>query len=79
MLFSYRYNLGQNICRPFHVFAQFLLTTSESELDYYHQKMNVRVATRDVERPRELGNLKKMPEMLGFDGEYPGDHPKGKF
>ena len=33
-------NLGQNICRHFHVLAQFLFTISETELDYYHQKMN---------------------------------------
>ena len=30
------YNLGQNICRLFHFLAQFLSTTSETELDYYH-------------------------------------------
>ena len=40
------HNLGQNICRLFHVFAQFLFSTSEAELDYYHQKVNVRVAER---------------------------------
>ena len=34
--------LGQNICR-LHFFAQFSFTTSETELDYYHQKVNVRI------------------------------------
>ena len=39
-------NLGQNFCRFFHVSAQFRFATSEAELDYYHQKVNVRVAER---------------------------------
>ena len=29
----------------FHVFAQFLFTTSEMQLDYYHQNVNVRIAS----------------------------------
>ena len=28
---------------------------------------------------RNLGDFKKTPEMLGFDGEYPGEHSKAKF
>ena len=32
-----------------HVFAQFPFTTSELELDYYHQKVNVQVASRAVD------------------------------
>ena len=39
-------NLGQNIRRRFHFLAQFLCPTSETELDYYHQKVNVRVDSR---------------------------------
>ena len=35
------YNLGQNICRLFHFLAQLVLTTSETELHYYHQKVNM--------------------------------------
>ena len=59
-----------DICR------QFLFTTNETEVDYYHQKVNVRVASRVAERHktynlRKLENFKKIPEMLGFDGEYP--------
>ena len=42
-------NLGQNTCRLFFL-AQFVFTTSETELDYYHRKMNVRVASQIVER-----------------------------
>ena len=30
-------------------------------------------------RLRKLGNFKKIPEMLGFDGEYPAVQPKAKF
>ena len=42
----YGYNLGQNIRRLFHFLAQFIIATSETELDYYHQKVNARVAER---------------------------------
>ena len=36
-------NLGQRICSLFRVLVQFLFTKSETELDYYHEKQNVRV------------------------------------
>ena len=51
------------------------------ELDYCHQKVNVRVASRVAERLKELnlGNLKKIPEMLGFNGNYPAVHLKAEF
>ena len=51
-------NHEQNICRQCHVSAQFCFTKSESELDYYHQKVNVRVVSGVVGRlrPRVLGN-----------------------
>ena len=75
------YNLGQNICRLLHFLAQFAFTTSETELDWYHQKVNTRVASQVVERPktqdlRKLGSYKKIHEMFGFNGEYPAVHPK---
>ena len=38
------YHHGQNIFRLFHVLAQLRFTKSESELDYYHQKVDVQVA-----------------------------------
>ena len=43
--------------------------------------MNVRVAPRAGKQLKELklGNLKEIPEMLGFNGEYPAIHPKTKF
>ena len=43
---KWKYNFGQNICRLFHVLAQFAFTTTETELEYYCQKVNVRVAER---------------------------------
>ena len=30
-------------------------------------------------RLKDLGNFKKIPEMLGFDGEYLAGHPEAKF
>ena len=47
---SYICNLGQNIRRLFHVLAKFVFTKSETELDYYHQKVSARVAARVAER-----------------------------
>ena len=54
-----------------------------SETNSYHQKVNMQVASRVAERLktcdlRKLGNFKKIPEMLGFDGDYPAAHPKAK-
>ena len=78
------YNLGQNICRRFHFLARFLFTTNDTELDYYHKKKSVRVASRVPERGkssdlRKFGNFKEISEMLGFEGEYPGGYPKTNF
>ena len=67
-----------NICRLFHVLAQILFITSEMELDYYHQKVNVSVISQ-VAKQQKLGNFNKIPEILGYDREYPADHPKAKF
>ena len=44
------FNLGQNICRLFNVLAKFLFTTSGMELDYYHQKVNVRIISQVAEQ-----------------------------
>ena len=38
------YNLGQNIGRLFLVWEQFPFTTAETDLDYYHQELNVPVS-----------------------------------
>ena len=37
-----------------------------------HKKKRLRIL-------RKLGNFKKIPEMLGFNGEFPAVHPKAKF
>ena len=55
-----------NLCRLFHFLAQFLFTTSDTELDYYHKKNSVGVASRVSEqlKPsdlRKLGSLKGIP------------------
>ena len=42
-------NLGQKIWRLFHFLTQLFFTTSETELDYDHQKVSVRVASRVAE------------------------------
>ena len=62
------FNLGQNICRLFQFLAQFLFTTSETELDYYHWNVNIRVASRaanDV-RLRILGNYEILTKFLKY-------------
>ena len=59
------FNLGQNICNLFNFLVQFLFTTSETELDYYHQKINVRVALQVAEQLKTFRNFKKNPEMFG--------------
>ena len=46
--------------------------------------MNVRVAPRVTERGKtfevkKIENFNKIPEMLGFDGEYTTAHPQGRF
>ena len=37
--------LGKYICGLFQVLPQFLLTKCEAELEYYHQKVNIRVVS----------------------------------
>lgn len=79
--FSHR----QNNCKLFHALAQLLFfTTSELELDYYHQKVNVPANSwaaewLKTENLRILGNSKKIPEKFGIDDNSPVDHPKAKF
>ena len=54
-------DFGQNLWRLFYYLAQFVSTTCERTLDYYHQKVDVRVAeqvqTWDL---RKWGNFKKI-------------------
>ena len=55
-----------------HCFVQYLFIPSETELDYYHQKVNVRVTSRVHEQLkmdlRKLGNFKRITGMLGYHG-----------
>ena len=48
------WNLGQIICGVFEILAQFLFITNQMQLEYYHQKRNVRVAPRVAERLKTL-------------------------
>ena len=43
-------NLGQNIDRLFNFLGKFVFTTSDTELDYYQQKVSARVSSRVAER-----------------------------
>ena len=63
---------------------QFLFNTSETVLDHYNHKVDVRVASRvakqfQTQDLRKLGNFKKTAEMLGLDCECRVDRSKGKF
>ena len=60
------------------ILEQLLFITSETDLDYYHHKNNLRVVSRIAKQPkpqgvRKLENLKKIPEILKFYGEFPAD------
>ena len=60
------FNHGQNSGRLFDIFAQFSFTTSESELNYYHQNLNLRVLSQAAEQVKTLDlrksrNFKKKP------------------
>ena len=69
------YNHGQNIYRLSHIIlAQYHFTTNESELNYYHQKVNVPVASRVGERLKSLDlkkleDFEKIHESLGIAGK----------
>ena len=52
--------------QTFLLFGKICFTANEMELVYQHQKLNIR-------------NLKKVPEMLEFDGEYATILSKAKF
>ena len=73
----------KNTWRLFHILTQFLFTTSETKLDYYHQKVSVRVTSRVAEGLktqdlRKLGNFKKVLGMIGFGGECLAGRPNAK-
>ena len=75
------HNLGQNICKIFHVLAQLLFTKSKLELDFT-TKMWICELSHELSnnlRLQKLENYKKIPDMLGFDGKFSADYPKAKF
>ena len=43
-------NEGKNTWRLFHILEQFSLNTSEKKLDYYNQKVNIRISSRVAQR-----------------------------
>ena len=49
----------------FHIFSQFWFTTSQMELDYYEQKVNIRVVTEVSERLKKLRDFKEILELIG--------------
>ena len=54
----------------FHVLAQFSFTTNHTELNFYHQRVNVWVAGRlKTEDLGKLGNFKEFPDITEIDGE----------
>ena len=59
--------------------AEFLFTASGKEIDYYQNELNVRIINEDKTSGLvKLGNFRKIPDMLGFDGEHPSDTVRGK-
>ena len=76
------------ICRLFHLLEQLPFTTSETELDYYQQRVNVRVASqvgkwlKAVNLRRILGNLgilRKISKIIDIQCDFPVGHLKYKF
>ena len=53
-------NHGKNICRLIQILVQFPFATSEKKLDHFHLKLNIRVASRVVERlkPQDIKKLR---------------------
>ena len=64
-----RYSHGKYICRLFHISAQ-----NERELDYYHHKVDIPVASQVARRPkiqnlRKIKNLNEIHEILEIHGQ----------
>ena len=60
------------------------MTTSEKELDYYHEHVNARFVSRiaewlKTEDLRKVENSEKIPEMIKFNREYPAVDPGAEF
>ena len=64
----------------YHVLSEPAFAKSETELDYYHQRVNVQVTSQvaesfKTEDIRKLVNFKKIPKKLEIKAKYPADHP----
>ena len=51
------YYIGRSVWRLSHVLAQFLLTATKTNLDHYHQKVNVRIISGFTEQLKTQGIL----------------------
>ena len=69
------YNLRQNVRRLFHGEAKHLFPKSEKKLDYYQQKMNVRVG---LLLTKQLKAFKNVHKKLGIVGEDPAGDSQDK-
>ena len=64
----------------FSIFSTICLNRKRNGTRYYHQKVNIRVAERlKTSDLSKFGDLKKIPEIFGFGGEYPAIHLKTSF
>ena len=61
---KFSYNPSENTLRLFYLLEQFPFCTSETELPYYHHKVNVRVAEQDAERLKGSLEMRKIKEVL---------------
>ena len=78
------HNHRKNICRRFHMVAQCSFTTSERELSYYQQKVNLQVVSRAAEQLkfRILENYqisRKSLKCFELIGKNSFDHTPKKF
>ena len=62
--------LNKTIMRLFQILLEFPFATSETELDYHHQKLYVKV----IERLRNL-SFKEIAEKLLITSKYWTGHP----
>ena len=62
------------MCRPFYVLAQFLLTTGESELDYWLYQL-----PDEFPKNLRLRKFQKIAQKLGIFVKSPASHLKAKF
>ena len=49
---TYNYNASRNVLRFLNILAEFFFTTSETELEYYYQKPNFRIASPGSEQSK---------------------------